>query len=151
MILRRYRIERRRRSFGARIRTRKTLLSERKVGESHARVRKTYRRIERHFARMGIGEDIMELIMSTPNDKIRWLTPDELRATKLATDFISGEEFIAGAGTATPTPAAKIETMKHQDCGKVGEWRVGCGNKLWSGTQGGPAIPLAPSPAELLR
>lgn len=100
MTLRMYRIWRRY-AFGAPVETRKTLVSERRLGERHVRARSAYANIGRYFAEMGIGEEIMPLILSTPSDSIRWLTPDELRSTGLATHLISGEQLVSGASMPT--------------------------------------------------
>jgi hypothetical protein len=103
MTLRMYRILTRY-TLGGRVERRKTLVSERKVGEKHAQTRSAYANIGRYFAEMGIGGEIMPLILSTPSDSIRWLTPEELRSTGLATHPIGGEQLVTEA--AAPTPAA---------------------------------------------
>jgi len=131
MTLRKYKVMTRR-SFGAPVRTRKTLVAERKVGQKHAQVRSTYSSIRRYFAEMGIREDIMPLIMSAPNDAMRWLTRRELLATRLATHSISGEQLITGAATSTPAPAAAPEMLGYQDlCQRLGDWKAGCEREAW--------------------
>jgi hypothetical protein len=93
-----------RRTFGVPVETRRTLVSRQKVGQSHAESRSTYARIARYFAEMGIGDHVMNLIMQTPNDTIRWLNPGELQLTGLATHFLTGEQLMAGVAP-TPLPA----------------------------------------------
>ncbi len=102
MILRMYRILTRH-SFGVPVETQKTFVSEQKVGQKSPQTQSTYSNMKRYFAEMGIGDDIMPLIMSTPTDSIRWLTADELRSTRLATHAVNGEQLITGV--AAPPPA----------------------------------------------
>jgi hypothetical protein len=97
-----------RRSFGAPIETKKTLLSRETVGQKHAQTRSTYAGIGDYLREMGIGDVLMTLITSTPNDKIRWLTAGELRLTGLATDFINGEELVAGVAPSAPTAESQM-------------------------------------------
>ena len=101
MTLRRYLVLTRR-PFGVPVETQKTLVSERTVTGSHAQTQDTYAKIRRFFSDMGIGEDAMGLILSTPNSGIHWLTRKELQATRLATQFINGEELVAGVPASTP-------------------------------------------------
>jgi hypothetical protein len=94
-----------RHSFGIPVGTRKTLVSEQKIGQKHEYTRSSYEKIRRYFAEMGIGQEVMPMILSTPNDKIRWLTPKELEATRLATHFLNGEQLLAGASAPTTAPS----------------------------------------------
>lgn len=98
MILRMYRILTRH-SFGVPVETQKTFISEQKVGQKSPQTQSTYTNMKRYFAEMGIGDDILPLIMSTPTDSIRWLTADELRSTRLATHAINGEQLITGVAS----------------------------------------------------
>jgi len=102
--LRKYLVETRR-SFGIPVKTQKTLVSEQTVQQGHAQTQGTYAKIRQFFAEMGIGEEAMSLIMSTPNTDIRWLTRKELEATRLATHFVNGEELVTGVLVSTPAPA----------------------------------------------
>jgi hypothetical protein len=148
MTLRRYMVSRRL-SFGGRVETRKTLISERRVGDGHAQTRNTYDNIRQYLAEMGIGDDLMPIILATPSDGLRWLTPGELRATRLATQFINGEELVTGAAAAPPpAPAtARPNTAGFEGCGKIGELSVGCNLKTWldDAKQSAPAAAPAPS------
>jgi len=141
MILRRYMILTRR-SFGVPVETRKTLLSEQRAGQKNAQTQTTYSNIKRYFADMGIGDEIMPLIVSTPGDKIHWLTPDELRATRLATHFINGEQLITGAVSSTPAPAAPSRASSQDACEMFGPLSVGCTTKTEPGNPllGLPAV-----------
>jgi hypothetical protein len=65
---------------------------------------KTYDEIGRYFAEMGIGEGLMPLILATPGDRLHWLTPEELKATGLATDRLDGEQLLARAAVPLPLP-----------------------------------------------
>jgi hypothetical protein len=62
---------------------------------------------------MGIGEGLMPLILATPGDRLHWLTPEELKSTGLATDWLDGEQLLTGAAVAPPpqqtvaSPAAR--------------------------------------------
>jgi hypothetical protein len=96
--------------------TRKRLVSERRVTERVVETRtpqKTYVEIGRYFAEMGIGEGLMPLILATPGDRLHWLTPEELKSTGLATDWLDGEQLLTGAAVAPPqqqtvaSPAAR--------------------------------------------
>jgi hypothetical protein len=130
MILHRYWIQTRRSSFGVPVETRKTLLSTEKMGPQSPQTQRTYGDIKRYFAEMGIGAEIMALIMSTPGDKIRWLRADELKSVGLATHPFNGEELITGAPTskAAAPPVAKT-TGQTGVCMRLGEWTVGCEQK----------------------
>jgi hypothetical protein len=87
--------------------TTKQLVSERRVTEKVVETRtpqKTYDEIGRYFAEMGIGEGLMPLILATPGDRLHWLTPEELKATGLATDRLDGEQLLARAAVPLPLP-----------------------------------------------
>jgi len=87
---------------------RKRLVSERRVAERVVETRtsqRTYDQIGRYFAEMGIGEPIMPLVLSTPSDKLHWLTRHELQTTRLATDWIDGEQLLSKAAMSTALPA----------------------------------------------
>jgi hypothetical protein len=75
------------------------VVSERRVTERVIETptpQRTYDQIRRYFADMGIGGDIMGLILATPGDRLHWLSPDELAATGLATDRSDGTRLLAG-------------------------------------------------------
>ena len=80
--------------------SRKRLVSERRVARRVVETRtsqRTYDEIGRYFAEMGIGEPILPLILATPSDSLHWLTREELRLSRLATDAIDGEQLLGGA------------------------------------------------------
>jgi hypothetical protein len=82
--------------------TSKQLVSERRVTQKVIETRtpqKTYDDIGRYFTEMGIGEGLMPLILATPGDRLHWLTPEELKATGLATDRLDGEQLLARAAS----------------------------------------------------
>jgi len=87
--------------------TNKQPVSERRVIEKVVETRtpqRTYDEIGRYFAEMGIGEGLMPLILATPGDRLHWLTPEELKATGLATDRLDGEQLLARAAVPLPAP-----------------------------------------------
>ncbi|MBO0734557.1 MAG: hypothetical protein J2P49_09630, partial [Methylocapsa sp.] len=51
-------------------------------------------RIRRYFEKMGIAQDIVDLMESTPAADLRLLSEDELARTKLVTDLKSGQSII---------------------------------------------------------
>jgi hypothetical protein len=132
MTLRRYLVLTRR-SFGGPVETRRTLVSERTVSGKHAQTQATYARIRQFLAEMGIGEEVMALIMSTPHTDIRWLAPNELQATRLATDFINGEELVTGVPASTleaPPPPTTVPGLSdlmgyNGICQKAGMCEIG--------------------------
>jgi hypothetical protein len=90
--------------------TGRQVVSERTVTEKIVETRtpkRTYDQVRRYFAEMGIGKEIMPLILSTPGDRLYWLTPADLKATGLATHWIEGGQVLAGiAEPAAAAPAA---------------------------------------------
>jgi hypothetical protein len=133
------------------------LVSERKVGQQHAQTRRTYADIRKYLAEMGIGDEVMTLIMSTPNDKIHWLTASELRLTGLATEFRNGEQLIAGTPPPamplvppgpTPTePASDVMGYNHL-CAKLGLCPQGAGQSDPKSTSPGtPPAAAVPPPS----
>jgi hypothetical protein len=68
--------------------------------------KRTYRQIRRYFAEMGIDGAVMPLILSTPADRLRWLTRGELRSTRLATHAIGGIELLGKAPAQGAAPEA---------------------------------------------
>jgi hypothetical protein len=60
--------------------------------------RRTYDQIRRYFAEMGIDRAVMPLLLSTPADRLRWLTRGELRSTGLATHAIGGVQLLGKTG-----------------------------------------------------
>lgn len=66
---------------------------------------KTYDRIRSYFVEMGVAESIMPILRAAPHSSIRWVRLAELKATRLATDFMNGEQLMA-----RPTAASPIST-----------------------------------------
>ena len=64
-----------------------------------------YKRTARFFTEMGIGESIMPILRSTPNDELHWLTKEEMHASRIVTDEITGEQLIAQITTPSWTVA----------------------------------------------
>jgi hypothetical protein len=86
-------------------------MSERTVTEKIVETRtpkRTYDQVRRYFTEMGIGAAIMPLILSTPGDRLYWLTPGELKTTGLATHWIEGEQVLAGMAEPTPTAGQSL-------------------------------------------
>ena len=124
MTVRRYQVWTRP-SLGGPVETKKTLVSVQQVGQKNAYTRNTYADIRKYLDEMGITRELEALILATPNDSIHWLTPGELSRTRLATDFMNGEQLIAGLATSTPVftpaPATIPEIMGYQTiCGTYG-------------------------------
>ena len=74
---------------------------------------KTYERYEKYFAEMGIGKEIMPLMLGAQSNSIHWMTRDELYATRIATHRMNGGELIHGAtvpGDGWAGPLAPIIT-----------------------------------------
>ena len=72
--------------------------------------KRTYDQIRRYFSEMGIDSAVMPLILSTPADRLRWLTRGELRTTRLATHAIGGTHLLSKAAAAPEDPAPASET-----------------------------------------
>jgi hypothetical protein len=68
--------------------------------------KRTYNQIRRYFVEMGIDGAVMPLILSTPADKLRWLTRGELRSTRLATHAVGGVELVGKAPAEASAPEA---------------------------------------------
>ena len=54
--------------------------------------------VEAYLDAMGIGEPVMTLLRKTPPSSIRWLSPDEITASRLATEALDGAEPILTSG-----------------------------------------------------
>jgi hypothetical protein len=99
-VLRTYRVETRKGWFGGPGETKKTLISEKRIGEKTVETstkKSSYQKVTTFFAEMGVTEKIMPMLMSAPATSIHWLSGRELRETHMATDFIDGEQLIMGA------------------------------------------------------
>jgi hypothetical protein len=99
-VLRTYRIETRKGWFGSPGETKRTLISEKRIGEKTVETEtknSSYQKVKKFFAEMGVGGEIMDLIKSATAKDIHWLTGPELRETHMATGFIDGEQLVAGA------------------------------------------------------
>jgi len=94
-IQRMYLVSKQRASDGS-IKTTKTLAWEGKGSVD----RKTNADTRKYLAEMGISDVLMSLIESTPHESIRRLEAWELQATRLATEYLNGEQLITG----TPAP-----------------------------------------------
>lgn len=84
------------RAYDGSIKTKKTLAWEGKGPVD----RKTNADTRKYLAEMGISDVLISLIESTPHESIRRLAPWELQATRLATEYLNGEQLI----TNTPAP-----------------------------------------------
>lgn len=74
---------------------------------------RTYQKVGRYFADMGIAPAIMPIMRVAPNSAIHWMKIAELKSTGLATDFVNAEQVLAAkpaaaeiAGTAAGSVAA---------------------------------------------
>ncbi len=80
---------------------------------------RTYAKVGRYFADMGISPAIMPIMRAAPNSSIHWLKIAELKTTGLATDFINGEQFLsAAAATIVPAgaPPCSLESGPAPPC-----------------------------------
>jgi formylglycine-generating enzyme required for sulfatase activity len=86
----------------------KTLISQEKLSQKTVESKteeSSYDEIRTYFASMGIGDQIMPLLRSAPNDSIHWLTRKELTETRIATDSASGLQVVQGTAPRTFSPA----------------------------------------------
>jgi len=136
------------------IRYRKLVVSQKVVSQKHTDTsERLFDKYGDYFAKMGIAKEIMPLMMATPNDSVHWLTGDELRATRIATHRMSGEQLVRGAavpgdGWPVPQPPSAPTVARPQDL------QADCldrGVKCPLGVEGGPlpggrghSIPVAP-------
>ena len=80
------------------VRYKRRLLSKKVVSEKRKETPgKIYDRYKKYFVEMGVGKEIMPLMLATPNSSIHWLTREELRSTRIATHRMDGEQLIAAA------------------------------------------------------
>src|SRR5262245_17135604 len=130
------------RTWGVPVGTQKTLVSERRIAGKTVQMptaQTAYDKVNRYFVEIGIGENVMPLLMSATNANVHWLTGTELRATRLATDFLSGEHLVSGAA---PTGGAAAG----DDCRQFGGFTVGCSqNVMTPDPNGGVPSVLLPS------
>ena len=49
-----------------------------------------YAAVRRYVAEMGEAPDLVALMQRTPSTRVHWMTPEELRATRIATDRVGG-------------------------------------------------------------
>jgi len=83
----------------------KKLISERTLSQKTVQAKttkSTYDEIKQYFVQMGIAEAIMPLLLATPHANVHWLTQDELRSTRIATDRQDGQQLLAGATAPLP-------------------------------------------------
>ncbi len=107
LVQRYYRIEPRS-TWGAPVEAKKVIVKEKTlhtVTSESPTDEKTYERVTKYFVEMGVHEQIVPILRSTPNSSIRWLKLGELRSTGIATDFINGEQLLLNPGIAPPPPA----------------------------------------------
>jgi hypothetical protein len=86
--------------------SRKRVLSERTVARRVVETRtsqRVYDQIRRYFAEMGVGDPVMPLILATPSDSLHWLTREELRTSRLATEWSDGEQLLGSAVVPAPS------------------------------------------------
>jgi hypothetical protein len=108
-VLQTYRIQTRH-VLGSPVEVKRTLVSEKVVGKVAVDAGprdKSYAAARRYFTQMGIGDDVMKMIMATPNSQIHRLTGPELKNTRLATDFIDGDKLLEMAAAAPVAPASE--------------------------------------------
>lgn len=92
--------------------TRRILISEKLVNQRTTEAKtpdSAYAKIAKYFEEMGVHEQIMPILKSTPNSSIHWLTRSELKTTAMATD---GEGQAAGGGERPRDAAGSVEAFK---------------------------------------
>lgn len=120
-VLRTYRIETRQ-AWGVPVKTRKILISEKLLATKMVQTSahdEVYETVRKYFAEMGVGEDIMRLLMAAPNNGIHWLTRAELQATNMVTGWLDAEQLITGvvepetvqAGNPAVSPASPLQPV----------------------------------------
>ena len=105
-VLQRYRVETKR-VMGVPVETKKTLISEERIGKRTVKTKTTdgaYERMRKYFVEMGVRESIMPLMKSASHTSIHFLTPAELKSTNMATDFANGEMLLGLSQIDTPRP-----------------------------------------------
>ena len=109
-VLRTYRITTRI-QYGVPVQLQKSLISEKKIAETkEAKPTSdaTYSRITAYFVEMGISDTVMPILMSAPHSGIRWLRNAELTSTRLATDFLTGEQMLLPPKPLPGIPVAAV-------------------------------------------
>jgi hypothetical protein len=110
-IQRMYRVSKRR-AYDGSIKTSRTLAWEDKRPVD----RKTNAAMRKYLAEMGIADALMSMIETTPHESIRRLAAWELQATRIATEYLNGEQLLAGA-PAPPFPPAPPTSLMLQPPG----------------------------------
>jgi hypothetical protein len=114
------------------VKVRRQLISEKIVGQRQVSApQKTYDRYEKYFREMDVGKTIMPLMLGAPNTSIHWLTPQELRVTRIATHRMDGWQLIRGdtapdigwGSPFTPVGPSPQVPAAPEDCTKSG---AGC-------------------------
>ncbi len=98
-ILRKYRVTTKKSFWGPDKQT-KTLISEKKVGESTERVATRevdYEKARRYFVEMGVADSIMPLVHKARHESLHVLTPSELQSTKLMTEAAALDTLLDAA------------------------------------------------------
>lgn len=67
---------------------------------------RTYQKVGRYFADMGIAPAIMPIMRAAPNSAIHWMRIAELKSTGLATDFVNAEQVLAAKPVAAEIAGA---------------------------------------------
>ena len=91
----------------------------------------TYARIEAYFAEMGVTRQIMPMLQDTPHAAVRWLTPDELKGTGIATHRMNAAQLIAGMtvaddGWGQPANGRALVPSPSAQCQSFGGIGIGC-------------------------
>ena len=72
----------------------------------------SYAAVRRYVAEMGEAPGLVALMQRTPSVGVQWMTPDELRATRIATDRIGGSAGSRGPAHAI-LPSFTFERSRH--------------------------------------
>lgn len=106
-VLRTYQMTAQRDSNGS-VKVRKTLVSEKKLSQTTVEKKTTdgaYNEIKKYFVEMGISEQIMPILLSTPHTSVHWMSQAELRTTRLATSSIDSSQIVRNPATPAPETA----------------------------------------------
>ena len=130
--------------WGVPVETQKRLVSERKVGEKRLEKdtdESTYQRIERYFIEMGVAASIIPMLRSAKHDSVYIMKPKDLRETRMATEFITGESLLLTAAPAPATIAMPGKSLPEASglCMNVAGYPVSCTESV--------SVPPTPPPS----
>lgn len=91
--------------FGIPVSIERRLIKERVIPQGTSEVRTNeavYAMLAHYFSEMGLSESINRHVKLLPNDKMNWLTREEIRSTRLATDEKPASHLLGDASIRMP-------------------------------------------------